>query len=89
MAPRATSAELLATLLDPGTWISWDSPADESGLAESYRDDLARSRERAGTDDSVITGRGRIDGTDVAVVCGEFRFLGGSVSYTHLRAHET
>lgn len=79
MAPRATSAELLATLLDPGTWISWDSPADESGLAESYRDDLARSRERAGTDDSVITGRGRIDGTDVAVVCGEFRFLGGSI----------
>ena len=62
MAPRATSAELLATLLDPGTWISWDSPADESGLAESYRDDLARSRERAGTDDSVITGRGRIAG---------------------------
>ena len=35
--------------------------------------------ERAGTDESILTGRARIQGHDVALIVGEFRFLGGSI----------
>ena len=37
------------------------------------------ARERAGTDESVFTGRGLVYGRPVAVVADEFRFLAGSI----------
>ena len=75
--------DLLAALLDPGTFRSWDNgPAD--GLADvrpspDYAADLARAREKTGLDESVITGTGLIGGHRVAVAASEFGFLGGSI----------
>src|SRR5699024_1007315 len=40
---------------------------------------LRRAAERAGTDESVITGRGLVHGRPVAVIVNEFAFLAGSI----------
>ncbi len=74
-----TSAELIDLVLDAGTWTSWDTPPSYGDLPEAYAADLAKARERAGTDESVVTGEARIAGRRVAVVLSEFRFLAGSI----------
>ncbi|MEU6696394.1 carboxyl transferase domain-containing protein [Pseudonocardia sp. NPDC046786] len=74
------SAALLTALLDPGSFHPWDSPAaPPAGAGPDHRRELDDATRAAGTDESVITGRGRIDGHPVAVVCSEFAFLAGSV----------
>lgn len=79
---RAAALDVVDAVVDPGTWLGWDEPVtalpgylDDPG----YRADLARARERTGLDESVVTGAGRIRGRRVAVVAGEFGFLGGSI----------
>ncbi|MDF9812353.1 carboxyl transferase domain-containing protein [Streptomyces sp. SPB162] len=47
--------------------------------AAEYRADVERARLRTGLDESVVTGEGRIRGRRVALVAGEFGFLGGSI----------
>ncbi|SDK29366.1 acetyl-CoA carboxylase carboxyl transferase subunit beta [Nocardioides sp. YR527] len=74
-----TSTELIDLVLDAGTWTSWDTPPVHGELPEAYAADLVRARERAGTDESVVTGEARIAGRRVAVVLSEFRFLAGSI----------
>ncbi|MCM0621413.1 acetyl-CoA carboxylase carboxyltransferase subunit alpha/beta [Nocardioides bruguierae] len=79
---RLGARDLLEANLDAGSWVSWDRPltaADYPGADDAYLAELAAAAEKAGTDESVITGRGRIRGHDVALVVGEFRFLGGSI----------
>ncbi|MDN5743971.1 MAG: acetyl-CoA carboxylase carboxyltransferase subunit alpha/beta [Nocardioidaceae bacterium] len=76
---RLTAHELIDTVVDEDTFLSWDGPLDLAGLDETYLDSLERAAERAGTDESVITGSARIHGHDVALIVGEFRFLGGSI----------
>jgi acetyl-CoA carboxylase beta subunit len=74
-----TAHDLLALVLDEGSFESWDEPIDRTGLAPDYRRELAAAAERAGTDESVLTGRGLMRGRPVAVVVNEFRFLAGSI----------
>ncbi|GGR45872.1 acetyl-CoA carboxylase carboxyl transferase subunit beta [Nocardioides luteus] len=74
-----TSAELIDLVLDDGTWTSWDMAPSYGDISEAYAADLAKARERAGTDESVVTGEARIAGRRVAVVLSEFRFLAGSI----------
>lgn len=74
-----TSSELIDLVLDAGTWTSWDTPPSYGEIPEAYAADLAKARERAGTDESVVTGEARIAGRRVAVVLSEFRFLAGSI----------
>ena len=76
---RWSAADLLALVLDEGSWESWDRPIDISGHDEGYQRELLAAREKAGTDESVITGRGLVRGRPVAVVANEFRFLAGSI----------
>lgn len=76
---RWSAPELLDLVLDPGSFESWDEPIDVSELPEEYRSALARAAERAGTDESVLTGRGTVRGRPVAVVVNEFAFLAGSI----------
>lgn len=77
---RLGAPELLATVLDDGTWVSWDEPPVEPTPPSSpYAAELAAAAERAGTDESIITGEGRIRGRRVAIIAGEFRFLAGSI----------
>lgn len=75
------AAELLETVVDAGTFTSWDAPAEEPEAGEDYARDLAKARERSGTDESVVTGSGLIRGHRVAVIVSEFSFLAGSIGH--------
>ena len=79
MTHRWGAQELLDLVLDEGSFESWDEPIDISDAPEGYRAELERAREKAGTDESVLTGRGLVHGRPVAVVANEFRFLAGSI----------
>src|SRR5690606_17763584 len=77
---RPDARALLAGVLDPGSWRSWDEPpVDRAAPGSAYANELATARARTGYDDSVITGAGTLDGRRVAVVACEFSFLGGSI----------
>jgi acetyl-CoA carboxylase carboxyl transferase subunit beta len=71
--------DLVELVLDPGSHESWDEPVDTSGYSPEYRAAAAKAAERAGTDESVITGRGLVKGRPVAFVLNEFGFLAGSI----------
>ncbi len=79
--PRRPGArELLAAVLDAGTFVSWDAaPLLVAEPGSAYAAELEAAAERAGTDEAILTGEGRIRGHRVAVVVGEFRFLAGSI----------
>ncbi|MEO6604797.1 MAG: carboxyl transferase domain-containing protein [Aeromicrobium sp.] len=74
-----TAHGLLELVLDEDSFESWDSPVDRSGLDPQYQQELRAAEERAGTDESVLTGRGLMRGRPVAVLVNEFRFLAGSI----------
>src|ERR687895_217013 len=78
MQARLSARDLLQLVLGD-TFDSWDTPIDLAGLAPEYAAQLVAARERSGTDEAVVTGAGSIDGTAVAVIAGEFAFLGGSI----------
>jgi acetyl-CoA carboxylase carboxyl transferase subunit beta len=69
---------LIDTVLDPGSFESWDRPGTQSA-DDAYQQQLRRAAERAGTDESVITGRGTVRGRPIAVLASEFAFLAGSI----------
>ncbi|MFC4242161.1 carboxyl transferase domain-containing protein [Gryllotalpicola reticulitermitis] len=77
---RLTAQELIATVLDEGSFESWDVPIPRpSGITPAYAADLDRARARTGSDEAVLTGQGRIQGHPIAFVVSEFGFLAGSV----------
>lgn len=79
-ATTSTGAKaLIATVLDAGSFRCWDSAPVAVPAEPRYLAELAAAAARSGTDESVITGDGRIDGRRIAVVCSEFAFLGGSI----------
>jgi len=77
--PRLTAHDLIDLVLDDGSWSSWDTPPDRSGVSEAYAAELAAATERSGVDESVVTGEGTMRGRRVAVLVGEFGFLAGSI----------
>ncbi|MEW9549312.1 carboxyl transferase domain-containing protein [Nonomuraea sp. NPDC050783] len=77
---RPDARTLIETVLDQGSWKSWDAPpADPAEPGSSYADELAATRVKTGYDESVITGEGLLDGRRVAVVACEFSFMAGSI----------
>lgn len=88
-ALRLNAAALIAAVLDAGSFRSWDAPVATPVTGQgsgrdltsdaSYRRELAAAQRKSGTDESVITGEGRIRGRRVAVVVSEFTFLAGSI----------
>jgi acetyl-CoA carboxylase beta subunit len=94
IAPEATRSltgrELIDIVLDEGSYAPWDAPAVQliPGGPE-YADDLRQARERSGVDESIFTGRGRINGRDVAVLVSEFSFLAGSIGTSAAHRLET
>ena len=79
MSSRLNATELIDLVLDDGTFTSWDSPIDVSGHDHEYVLALEAARARSGSDEAVVTGAGTIQGHDVALIVGEFAFLGGSI----------
>ncbi|MDQ0771097.1 acetyl-CoA carboxylase beta subunit/acetyl-CoA carboxylase alpha subunit [Pseudarthrobacter defluvii] len=75
------ATELLETVVDPGSFVSWDTEPEQPVLSEEYARDLAKARERSGADESVITGAGLIRGRRVALIVSEFSFLAGSIGH--------
>ena len=59
-AHRWTARELIDLVLDDGSYESWDVPIDVSGHAAGYQEALAKAAEKAGTDESVLTGKGAV-----------------------------
>lgn len=76
---RRNARDLVDTVLDPGSFRSWDVPADYAAEEPGYRAELLAAAERSGVDESIITGEGLINGRRVAVIANEFAFLGGSI----------
>jgi acetyl-CoA carboxylase carboxyl transferase subunit beta len=73
------ASELLGTLLDPGSFRSWDAEPVDVRPDPAYAADLAQARSLTGLDESVIAGEGLIGGRRVAVAACEFGFLAGSI----------
>ena len=76
---RTSAHDVIATLADPGTWQSWDPPLDPGHADGEYAAELRRARARTGLDEAVLTGAATIRGRRVALLVGEFGFLGGSI----------
>ena len=76
---RLNSAELIALVLDEGSWTSWDVPPVRGEISEEYAAELAAAAEKSGVDESVLSGEGLMHGRRVAVLMGEFGFLAGSL----------
>jgi acetyl-CoA carboxylase beta subunit/acetyl-CoA carboxylase alpha subunit len=77
---RLNASELIELVLDPGSFISWDHAfADPVGALHKYVAELNEARSISGVDEAVLTGEGYLKGRRVAIVVGEFGFLGGSI----------
>lgn len=79
MTRRIGARELIAVVLDRGSFASWDEELDGGEWRPEYRQQLLRAAERSGLDESVVTGEGRIDGRPVCVIVNDFNFLAGSI----------
>ncbi|MEU7897858.1 carboxyl transferase domain-containing protein [Nonomuraea sp. NPDC049152] len=80
MVSRPDARTLIETVLDRGSWKSWDTPpADPAEPGSSYAEELTAARAKSGYDESVITGEGFVDGHRVAIVACEFSFMAGSI----------
>lgn len=76
---RISATELLAKLVDEGSWHPWDSQITALPDDAGYAGDIGRAREKTGLDESIISGEAKVNGVRVAVVVSEFGFLGGSI----------
>lgn len=80
---RFGARELLDEMLDADTYVSWDRPvrgaAGPRAARVGYSADLAAAGAKAGSDESILTGEGRIRNHRVAVVTSDFAFLAGSI----------
>ncbi|WP_242653954.1 acetyl-CoA carboxylase carboxyltransferase subunit alpha/beta [Klenkia soli] len=79
MSTRMDARTLRDLVLDPDTWITWDTPVGPRDVSPEYAADLARAQEKTRQDEAIVTGEGRLRGRRVAVVAGEFGFLAGSI----------
>ena len=63
------------------TWSGQVKPVDALGFhdTESYPERLRRAQAKTGRPDAILTGRGQIEGVDVAVAIMDFEFSGGSM----------
>jgi acetyl-CoA carboxylase carboxyl transferase subunit beta len=78
---RVEAADYLAILVDEGTWVPMDGglrSVDALGF-EHYPDRLAAANKKAGNQDAVVTGHGKLDGLPVHLAVMDFRFMGGSM----------
>ncbi|GAA1786936.1 acetyl-CoA carboxyl transferase [Planosporangium flavigriseum] len=80
MASEPGARAFIEQVLDSGSWVPWDDPEPTlADVPDDYRAALARARQETGLTEAVLTGEGRIAGRRVAVLAGDFGFLGGSI----------
>lgn len=78
-AEKLRAADLIAVVLDDGSFRSWDEAVPQGDVTAAYAGQLAEAAVRSGTDESLLTGEGTVRGRRVAVAVSEFGFLGGSI----------
>lgn len=76
---RIGALQLRDTVLDEGSFRSWDSAPLAVTTTDSDRAELAAASENTGLDEAVLNGEDRVFGRRVAVVACEFHFLAGSI----------
>src|SRR3979490_3124567 len=76
---RIGALQLLDSVLDVGSFRSWDASPLDVGPSDAYRRELAAAKAATGLDESVVTGEGTVFGRRVALVVCEFDFLAGSI----------
>lgn len=76
---RLSASQTISCIVDTGTWACWDTPLPEPAVDAAYAASIRRARQRAGTDEAVVTGTGQVGGKQIALIVGEFEFLGGSI----------
>jgi acetyl-CoA carboxylase carboxyl transferase subunit beta len=76
---RIGALQLRDTVLDAGSFRSWDTPPADVARSDDYRRELAEAAAATGLDEAVLTGEGTVFGRRVAVVACEFDFLAGSI----------
>ncbi|MCU1436898.1 MAG: carboxyl transferase [Pseudarthrobacter sp.] len=74
-----SATELIGAIVDSGSFQPWDAPPDTTRHGADYAAARAAATQGSGTDEAVLTGAGMVDGRRVAVIAGEFAFLGGSI----------
>lgn len=78
---RHNAREFVAMVTDEDSFEQWPSSPHRT-TDPDYAIDLQKAREATGLDEAVLTGRATLDGHPVAMVVGEFGFLGGSIGHT-------
>ena len=81
---QVNAYERIAQLIDAGTWQEMDADltsCDPLGFKDRkpYIDRIKEYKQKTGLSDGVITGTGKIDGSDAALAVMDFRFMGGSM----------
>ena len=81
---RITARERIELLVDPGTFIEFDSQLqseDPLGFKDSlkYLDRIKTARKKTGLNDAVISGICTLDGVQVVLSVFDFFFMGGSM----------
>ncbi|MDT5402219.1 MAG: acyl-CoA carboxylase subunit beta [Mycobacterium sp.] len=76
---RIGALQLLDSVLDVGSFRSWDASPLNVAAGDAYRRELAAAKAATGLDESVVTGEGTVFGRRVALVVCEFDFLAGSI----------
>jgi len=81
---QVNAHERIAQLIDAGTWLEMDAELTSCDPLifkdrKPYSDRIKEYRQKTGLNDGVITGLGKIDGSNVALAVMDFRFMGGSM----------
>ncbi len=78
---RLKAHQRLRMVADPGSFQSWDGPAEEKNPLHfpGYEKKLAETREKTGLSEAALTGKLRILGQEAAVGICDARFLMGSM----------
>lgn len=82
---RLSARERIDLLVDADTFEEWDTdirPTDPLEFVDSqgsYVDKLAKTQKKTGETESLITGKGMVNGRPIVLVVAEFRFLGASM----------
>lgn len=82
---RLTARERIDLLVDADTFEEWDTdirPTDPLDFVDgqgSYTEKLVKTQKKTGETESLITGKGEINGRSIVLVVAEFGFLGASM----------
>ncbi|MDJ0105392.1 carboxyl transferase domain-containing protein [Rhodococcus erythropolis] len=76
---RRCAAEMRDLVIDQGSWRCWDESPRDAVADDEYSAELGRARATTGMDEAVTTGQATVHGRCVALVFGEFGFMGGSI----------